>query len=169
MAREPNKTETKKPETDTPLGPGTSDAPLVIKTNELLKDANVDPRGDNRPGVLPDQPLQEGIDPITNLREDLVDQETLTPKAVTSQPTGILNEPVLAQGGGEAGKKSSSRKVKMRAVSDIWPREKPAEWSDDDKANREYRIRAGEEVELPEDEAMDRMEAGSAVRADRRA
>lgn len=160
MAREPDK----KPDTGTPLGPKTGDAPLVIKTNEILKDAKTDPRGDNRPGVLPDQPAQEGIDPVTNLREDLVDKETLTPKAITAAPTEPLNPAVQPKSPDSKAKGGSTRKVRMRVISDIWPRDKPEGWPED----REYRVRANEEVDLPEDEAMDRMEAGTAVRAEKK-
>lgn len=141
-----------KPETNTPLGPGTSEAPLVIKTNELIADANVDPRGDNRPGVIPDQPLQEGIDAVTNLREDLVDPETHIPRPASEWPTGVMNPPV--SGAPKLEGKSSGSKMAIRLTADYWPATKPDDWSDEDKANREYRVKSGETVELPEEEGL---------------
>lgn len=154
--------------TGSPLGPNTEPAPLIIQTDKLLKDANVDPRGDNRPGVIPNQPLQQGIDPVTNLREDLVDKETLTPKAIAAMPGGVMNEPVLgeplkaSEGGG-------GRKMKMVLDADYWPMQKPEEWSDEDKKNRDYRVASGQTVELPEEEALRLLDRRLAHRADARA
>ena len=136
--------------------------PPIIDTSKLV-DAKPDPRGDNRPGVYPDAP-QPGIDPVTNLREDLVDPETRLPKPVGDLPAEPLNPapgdvPKPARSAAPKG-----RKIKMIAVADIWPHSRPADWPE----GEEYRVKAGEEVELPEEEAMDRMEAGTAKRADRR-
>lgn len=135
--------------------------PPVIDTSKLV-DAKPDPRGDNRPGVYPDAP-QPGIDPVTNLREDLVDPETRLPKPVGDLPAEPLNPapgdvPKSAKAGAPKG-----RKIKMIVERDYWRRPGP----DEDPAG-EYRVKSGETVELPEEEAMDLMEAGTAKRADRR-
>lgn len=135
--------------------------PPVIDTSKLVK-AEPDPRGDNRPGVYPDAP-QPGIDPITNLREDLVDPETRLPKPVGDLPAEPLN-PAPADVPKPANRAApKGRKIKMVVERDYWRRPGP----DEDPAG-EYRVRTGEEVELPEEEAMDLMEAGTAKRADRR-
>lgn len=135
--------------------------PPIIDTSKLV-DAKPDPRGDNRPGVYPDAP-QPGIDPITNLREDLVDPETRLPKPVGDLPAEPLNPPP-----GDVPKPAKTaapkgRKIKMVMERDYWPRTRP-----DDAPEGEYRVKAGETVELPEEEAMDVMESGTAKRADRR-
>lgn len=136
--------------------------PPIIDTSKLVK-AEPDPRGDNRPGVYPDAP-QPGIDPITNLREDLVNPETRLPKPVGDLPAEPLNPAPADVPRQAATKKPKGKMVRMIAVADIWPHNKPDGYADD----QEYRVKAGEEVELPEEEAMDRMEAGTAKRADRR-
>lgn len=137
--------------------------PPIIDTSKLV-DAKPDPRGDNRPGVYPDAP-QSGIDPITNLREDLVDPETRLPKPVGDLPAEPLNPAPgdVHEGESETGElpaRVPAGKMRMVAVSDIWPTEKPKGWPED----REYRIKSGETVDLPRKEALRRMEAGTAKR-----
>lgn len=133
--------------------------PPIIDTSKLVG-ATPDPRGDNRPGVYPDAP-QPGIDPITNLREDLVDPETHLPKPVNEVPAGPLNP---APGDVPKSAAPKGRKIRMLMERDYWPRTRP-----DDAPEGEYRVKSGETVELPEEEAMDVMEAGTGRRADRRA
>ncbi len=169
MARNDPTLTNKTPEPIKPIAPEAEKAAAQVPVIDTAKlsNASQDPRGENRPGVLPD-PLQDDIDPITNLRRSQLDPETGTPLPSVQQPRLLNPAPGDNPKAGRA-KPPKGRMVKMRAVSDIWPHNKPDDWSDEDKANREYRIPAGQEVELPEEEAMDRMEAGTAVRADRRA
>jgi len=133
-------------------------APPVIDTTKLTG-ANPDPRGDNRPGVIPDQPAEDGINPVTNLPEELTADDGVTAALVTSnQP---VNPPVLPTADDS---KPKGRKVEMIADRDYWPRTRP-EGMDPEA---EYRVRAGETFSVPQSEAEDLMEAGVAKRANRR-
>lgn len=144
-------------------GPKTKGNPPILDTTKITGGTD-DPRGDNRPGVLPDPP-QDGIDPVTNLREDLVDKSTGTPKPVTEWPTDPLNQHPADAGRPAASTEApKGRMIKMIMDRDYWPRTRPADFDGD-----EYRVKAGEEVELPEEEAMDVMESGIGHRANRRA
>lgn len=140
--------------------PTNKPAPVVIDTTKLTG-ATPDPRGDNRPGVIPDQPAEDGLNPVTNLPEELTSDDGVTAR-IPDQSAAPVNPPIqpAAKAGAPKG-----RKVAMVFDRDYWPRTRP----DDLPEDAEYRIRAGETADIPNEEAMDLMEAGVAKRADRRA
>ncbi len=145
--------------TDRPLI-AAADTPLIVDT---ARDAKNDPRGDNRPGVLPDLPLEKGIDPVTNRRVEELDPETGTVKASNELSGAPLNPPIQPSAPG--GDKPRGAMIEMIALRDYWPRSRP----DDHPADQDYRVKAGDTFKVPRSEADDLMEAGTAKRADPRA
>lgn len=138
--------------------PTNKPAPVVIDTQKLTG-AVQDPRGDNRPGVIPDQPAEEGINPVTNLPDELTAEDGVTAR-IPDQSADPVNPPIL-----ETAKdsKPKGRMVEMTADRDYWPRVKP----DDMDPDAEYRVRAGESFSVPQSEAEDLMERGIAKRVKR--
>ena len=136
--------------------------PMIDMGAQAFVDTSVnaenDPRGDNKPGVYADLPLEADKDPVTNLYKEQVDPVTGLPKAVDISPTEPLNPPVQPKAA-PAGK-AGGRKVTMVAQRDYWPRTRP----DDVPSDQDYRVRAGEEFDVPQAEAEDLMESGVAVR-----
>jgi hypothetical protein len=139
-------------------------APPVIDTQKLTG-ATQDPRGDNRPGVIPDQPAEDGLNPITNLPEAQMSDDGVTPRVLDATAAPI-NPPIPPKAAPAADAKApKGRNIELILDRDYWPRTRPADVDPD----AEYRVRAGEKVSLPSEEAMDLMEAGIGKRADRRA
>lgn len=131
--------------------------PPVIDTAKLLN-VTPDPRGDNRPGVLTDQPGEEGINPVTNLPEEQTADDGVTAR-IPDQSQGPTNPPKTGEPKTSA---PTGRKVEMVAERDYWRR--PLDGED---PNADYRIRAGETFSIPQSEAEDLMEQGIAKRAKR--
>lgn len=140
--------------------PTNKPAPVVIDTTKLTG-ATPDPRGDNRPGVIPDQPAEDGLNPVTNLPEELTADDGVSAR-ILDQSAPPVNPPILPSADDS---KPKGRKVEMVADRDYWPRSRP-EGMDPET---EYRVRAGETFSVPQSEAEDLMEAGVAKRANRRA
>jgi hypothetical protein len=118
--------------------------PAVVDTSPLAKN---DPKGDHRPGVIPDV-AEPGIDPASNLPVDQMDGRT--PLATASVSSNARSVPEDASTSG----------VKLRLKTDYWPKTRPKSVPED----VEYRLRAGQEISLPADEAMDLLENGHAER-----
>ncbi|MBO1021462.1 hypothetical protein IPV08_15990 [Methylobacterium sp. SD274] len=135
--------------------------PPVIDTTKLTG-ARPDPRGDINPGVLTDQPGTPGVNPVTNRDDSLTAEDGVTLRAPTSNEP--LNPPIPEP----VEDKPSTRYIEMVAKRDLWPRDgnKYRPTSLDDGA--EWRVRAGETVKLPSNEAMDLMENDVAERANKR-
>lgn len=140
------------------------DQPAIIDTSKGVEN---DPRGDNKPGVIPDLPLEDDKDPVTNLYKEQVDQESGLPAATSiaasNQPLNLpeADKPASQRETDDA--KPTGRMVEMVADRDYWPRTRPKDWPND----QEYRVRAGETFRVPQSEAEDLMEAGTARRARR--
>lgn len=137
-------------------------APPVIDTTKLTG-ATPDPRGDNRPGVLPDQPAESGINPVTNLPEELTNEDGVTAR-IPDQSAAPVNPPIAPAAKPADAPAPKGRKVSMVFDRDYWPRTRPPGMDPE----VEYRVRAGETADIPNEEAMDLMEQGVAKRADRR-
>lgn len=142
--------------------------PPVIDTTKLTG-ATPDPRGDNNPGVLTDQPGSPGVNPVTNRDDSLTAEDGVTLKAPTS------NEPINPPDLGEApdagnGKTVGGKYIDMTLDRDYWPRPGNKNHPNDTGGNpvTEWRVRAGESVSLPADEAMDLMERDIGKRTNRR-
>lgn len=142
--------------------PTNKPAPPVIDTAKLL---NVTPdlRGDNRPGVIPDQPAEDGINPITNLPEEQTAEDGVS-AGIPDQSAPPVNPPILNTPKAADAPAPKGRKVSMTFERDYWPRSRPPGMDPE----TEYRVRAGETADIPNEEAMDLMEAGVAKRSDRR-
>lgn len=123
----------------------------VVDTTPLGDNA---PFGDPRAGVLADQPVP-GIDPASNLRIDQMDGRI--PRAPSdARPIGqttAADTPLDHKGG-----------VKLRLTVKYWPKERPDNLPDE----TEYVLHPGQEVSLPQDEAMDLLERGQAERVNKR-
>ncbi len=132
--------------------------PPVIDTTKLTG-AEPDPRGDPNPGVLADQPGTPGFNPVTNRdeREMASDGVTLRP----AQPSEPLNPPVTDTPPTAPGSKTVGGRYKEIEVNrDYWPRAGNRNRPKNLPEDGEWRIKAGETVSLPEDEAEDLQESG---------
>lgn len=127
-----------------PLG-----TPPIIDTAKL-QGIEPEPR-DHKPGVIPDVPVEDGTNPVTNLPDEMM-QDAVTPKTVTEAPKIIGAPPNDPPPAG----KPKGRMIECEVLQDIWPRTRPPGMPDD----REYRVRSGETVKLAEEEAFDFAESG---------
>lgn len=132
-------------------------APPVVDTSVLAEN---DPKGDLRPGVIPDT-FAQGIDPASNRKVSEMDgRQPIAPPAVSG--SAIASVDALAKSKKKAGG------VLVRLKSDYWPQLEnyPDGWERDPESPkfREYRLPAGTEIGLPSDEAMDLLERGQAER-----
>jgi hypothetical protein len=139
-----------------------STVPPVIDTTKLTG-AKPDPRGDINPGVLTDQPGTPGLNPVTNRDDSLTAEDGVTLRAPTSNEP--LNPPVPPAA---EETKPAGRYIEMRLKRDYWPRKGNKHRPDDLGDGDEWRVGAGTTVKLPENEAMDLMEADVAERANKR-
>lgn len=137
------------PETETKDEVPVIGAPPVVQTSVLAEN---DPKGDLRPGVIPDT-FAQGIDPASNRKvEEMDGRMPVAPPTVT--PASAASMDSLAKA------KKRSGGVLVRLKVDYWPRETP----DGHPEGVEYRIPAGQELSLSSDEAMDLLERGQAER-----
>lgn len=137
-------TETK-PADDVPV----TGAPPVVDTSVLAEN---DPKGDLRPGVIPDT-FAQGIDPASNRKVEEMDGRMPVPPP-TVAPSSAASLDALSK----AKKRSSGVEIRLKA--DYWPMQRPDGFPDD----QDYRLPAGTTLTLPADEAMDLLERGQAER-----
>jgi hypothetical protein len=132
-------------------------APPVVDTSVLAEN---DPKGDLRPGVIPDT-FAQGIDPASNRKvEEMDGRMPIAAPAVA--PAAVASVAALTSGKKKAGG------VLVRLKADYWPMPEnyPEGWERDPNSpnHREYRLPVGTELNLPADEAMDLLERGQAER-----
>jgi hypothetical protein len=124
-------------------------APPVVQTSVL---ATNDPKGDLRPGVIPDT-FAQGIDPASNRKVEEMDGRMPLPPP-TVAPSSAASLDALAK----SKKKASGVEIRLKA--DYWPMQRPDGFPED----QDYRLPAGTTLNLPADEAMDLLERGQAER-----
>lgn len=83
-------------------------------------------------------------------------------EAVDSRNAGARTGPF--SGAQPAGDPAPAGGVELELISDYWPAEQPEPPTDPRAPVRENRVRAGERVSLPQDEAMNLLERGIAKR-----
>lgn len=125
----------------------------IVDTTVL---AEQDPRGDERAGVLADAPVP-GIDPASN--RPIAEMDGRLPRP--AQDNRVIGQTPP----GFDAPKPKGRTVKIRLSTKYWPKDRP----EDLPPETEYVRHPGEEIDFPEDEAMDLLERGHGERVNKRA